>query len=66
MKQIFIRDIFGPVTRRMGTALAAFMAGTLAVDPSLADQLAVAFGGVLLVAVDLVFSHFDRKNTEAA
>lgn len=66
MKQLLIREIMAPLTRRVGTGLAAFLMGTLAVDPTLVDQFVVALGGVILIGFDLLASHMTRSNREGA
>lgn len=60
MKNIIIRNIVAPMARRLGTAVAAFIGGVLAVSPELADQVGLGAAAVVLIAFDLVASHFSR------
>lgn len=61
MKNILIREIIAPMARRLGTAVAAFIGGVLAVSPDLADQVGLGASAAVLVVFDLLASHVSRK-----
>lgn len=61
MKKLILRKILAPLGERLGTALAAFLVGTVAVDPVMVDQFIVAIGAVLMIGTDLLIAHFERK-----
>ena len=51
MKDFIIRQLARPVVTRLGTGVAMFLTGTLAVEPETANQVAIgvaAAGGIIL------------------
>lgn len=62
MYHFFKDDLFLPIVRRFGTALAGMLVGALSVtNPEQISQIeTIAIGGSLLT-YDLLVSRFDRK-----
>lgn len=60
MRKLLIREIAAPITRRLGTALAGFLAAQGIADATI-QTIEVGFAAALAVGIDLALSHKNRK-----
>lgn len=64
MKTFVLREVLGPLSVRIGTALSGYLIGQFAADPSLANEVATGLAAAMLIAVDLVLSAIARHRRE--
>lgn len=66
LKNIIIHKVAAPLSRRVGTAIASFLAGAVAVDPALIERVELVVGAVVMLCIDLFASHINNKAKEVA
>lgn len=59
------RRIFRPLVTRVGTALSAFIIGTIHADPAMVDQFTTALASVFLIGFDIVAAQWFHNRGNA-